>query len=98
MTGKSVLKLTVSGNSSCNTGIAVDERHLKQTVLEHFGNNKGKQVLTQIYKHLIGSTVPIGGIYPWDLNKVFDLLNISVIFVDENGKQLTFDLYSSGIS
>ena len=90
--------LKVGGSSSCNEGAAVDEQHLKQTVLDHFGNEKGQQVLTQVNKYLIGSTLPVGGIYPWDLNKIFDLLNIPVIFVDENGKQLIFDLDSSGIS
>lgn len=99
MTNKVILNLKVSGKASCNEDVCtVDEQHLKQTVLNQFGNNKGQQVLTQVNKYLIGSTVPIGGIYPWDLNKIFDLLNISVIFTDENGKQLTFDLNSSGIS
>jgi len=98
MTDRNILTLKVSSNASCNTCTVVDDQDLKQTVLDHFGNDKGQQVLTQVNKYLIGSTVPIGGIYPWDLNKIFDLLNIPVIFIDENGKQLTFDLDSSGIS
>jgi len=98
MTDINILTLKVSGNTSCDKGVVVDEQHLKQTVLDHFGNDKGQQVLTQLNKYLIGSTLSIGGIYPWDLNKIFNFLNILVVFTDESGKQLTFDLDSSGIS
>jgi len=99
MTDINTITLKVSGKASCNEDVcAVDDQHLKQTVLDHFDNDKGQQLLTQINKYLIGSTVPIGGIYPWDLNKIFDLLTIPVIFIDESDQQLTFDLDSSGIS
>ncbi len=59
MTDKKILTLKISGSSSCNERTAVDEQHLKQTVLDHFGNDKGQPVLTQVNKYLIGSTLPI---------------------------------------
>jgi hypothetical protein len=53
--------------------LLMNSTYLKQTVLAYFGNEKGQQVLRQLNKYLIGRTLPIGGIYPWDLNKIFDL-------------------------
>lgn len=51
----------------------------------------------QLNEYFLGSTLPLDGIYSWDLNKVFDFLDIPVIFIDEVGKKLKFDLDSSGI-
>jgi hypothetical protein len=94
MKTKNILTLKVSGNASC---YVVDKQYLKQTFFKHFGNIKGQEILMQLNEYLIGSTLPLDGIYPWDLNKIFYLLDISVIFTDESGKQLKFSLDASGI-
>lgn len=95
MIDKNILILKVSGRPS---NYSVEEQCLQQAIFKLFDNIKGQKILMQLNEYLLGSTLPLDGIYPWDLNKAFDLLDIPVIFTDEVGKKLKFDLDSSGIS
>ena len=95
MIDTNILMLKLSGNAS---NYAVEEEHLQQVVFKHFGNIKGQEVLMKLNEYLIGSTLPVNGIYPWDMAKAFNLLDIPVIFTDKIGRPLNLNLDSSGVS
>ena len=90
------ITLTVHRNDSSIS--IVTKQQLQDELTKCFGDTKGHTILEQLYDCLIGSTVPLEGFYPWDLNKAFALLNIPVIFVNEEGKQQQFAEHQSGIS